>query len=205
MVKNKDKDKDVANFVMPPTIQGDEHDLCHLVLDVKLDTRDGASQRELNRSHLGVETLAQRFPDLRNFVVSLFLGEHKHHSRSSAAERLRQRNQISYTESETLETTLGSFFDSLHALGPGHLRMLVRFTEQREEAAHTEPLLDVHTDVVPPVENTTAESTRQQNGPLADVYTPVVSQVQDTTAESVGQQVLRKAYRNHRQSVSLRI
>jgi hypothetical protein len=174
-----------AVLVLPLAILGNEQYIHHLVLDIKLDTRDGAPQRQLNGACHGLGALCLRLPKLEVFVVSLFLGGKTFELKSGsfAAGTLALRNQSSYKANETLETTLVRFFDVMHARGPG-VRKLVRFTEQRRDIfAHAGLLVNVHNFVAPQVQGG-ASATKGPDEVDAGL--------------SVGEQVLKQVYRYYR-------
>lgn len=175
-----------TDLVLPLAIMGNEQDIRHLNLEIKLSPRSPACQAQLNKACRGIGPLSSRIPKLEVFVVSLVLERDEHDrgrlDQSFDLGNLDLRNYTSFKTTEDLKTTLERLLEILYAKGPGRHKW-VRFIDWRKDFfAHA--------------------------GPLVRVPDFVVSQAQDgsgrigatdsaTGDPSVGQQVLGQAYRYH--------
>lgn len=182
---------DAPILVIPPALLGREQRIHRLVLDIKLNTRDGGYQTQLNRVSHGMHMLFSRLPKLRTIVVSLHIGTNRpqHTYGSFNAGILALRNQISYTEIEDLQTSLTKFIDILHTNNIVHkkgpdLRKFVRFVDQRsDDFFQFGPLVRVPNFV----ESQAPEAPGKGDAPSRAIGGPLV-----------GEQVLEQAYRYHR-------
>jgi hypothetical protein len=166
---------------IPKALEQNVQHVRHLVLDLRLDDRNDATQRELNRTRSGMDALRVLFPRLKVCVVS-FLSQIRA-SVSFAASNLSLRNRTSFSQTETLETSLVNFINVFHQRGPGD-RKLVRFLDQNNYSySHAGPLVDV----------TSTAARIQAEETLRGEDTP-----SETGVSDIGKQVLTQAYRYHR-------
>jgi hypothetical protein len=172
--------------VIPKALEQNGEDVRHLVLDLRLDDRDSAYQRKLNRICSGMDALKVSFPRLKVCVVSFFPKNRDSPPMSFAASKLGLRCRTNFTQSETLETSLANFINVFYQRGPG-TRKLVRFLSQPEgTCSHAGPLVDV-TDTAANID--AEEALRGEDAPG------------EASVSDVGIKVLRQAYRFHRKAV----
>jgi hypothetical protein len=124
-----------ANFdlqftlVPPPDVQGSEHLIRYLVLDLYTTPRDGAHNRELNRGTQSMASLKSLFPSLESCVFVIRLA---HAGRllqtliQLADETLTHRNVKKIGNIISLRRTLVEFIDAFLERGPGK-RKFIRF------------------------------------------------------------------------------
>jgi hypothetical protein len=168
---------------IPKALEQNGQHVRHLVLDLRLDGRNDATQRELNRTRSGMDTVRVLFPRLKSCVVSFLLKSRLQSSVSFAASNLSLRNRTSFSQTETLETSLVKFINVFHQRGPGD-RKLVRFLDQNNYSySHAGPLVDV----------TSTAARIQAEETLRGEDTP-----SETGVSDIGKQVLTQAYRYHR-------
>jgi hypothetical protein len=118
--------------VIPKALDQSGEHVRHLVLDLRLDNRDNAFQRELNNTCSSMDALRVLCPRLDVCVVSFFFKNKDSRSMSFAASKLSLQNRTNYTQSETLETSLINLINMFHERGPGDCK-LVRFIDQAGE------------------------------------------------------------------------
>lgn len=183
---------DAPIFVTPPALAGKEHHVRHLVLDIKLDLRDGAVQTQLNRASKGMRLMSSRLPNLESFVASLLIGNRKHESRAKSfgAEMLNIRNRVTWKMIETLRTSLVEFCHVLRARGPGR-RKFIRFLEQGEDLPtgrlFAGPMVRLPIYVAPKKEDRPSEASASDE----ESESPTVEE------RMLAEQVLEQAYRYH--------
>lgn len=174
------------DLVLPLAIMGNEQHIRHLVLEIKLDSRSPMCQAQLNKACRGIGHLSSKMPKLEVYVVSLFLErkEHENPVKSFDPEKLALRNQIGWkvTDTEDLKTTLVKFLNVLYAKGPGRQKF-VRFIDRRKNMfAHAGPLVKIPQFVAPRTQDGSSE----------------VDASEGPTDQFVAEQVLKQAYRYHR-------
>jgi hypothetical protein len=167
--------------VIPKALEQNGQHVRRLVLDLRLDSRDSAYQRELNKTCSGMDALKLLFPRLKVCVVS-FLKNRDRFFGSFHTSGLNLRNSTSFAQSETLETSLVKFINVFYQRDPSE-RKLVRFLDQTYNTSDAGPLVNV-TIIATRVQ--AEEALRGEDAPG------------DTSASDIGKQVLTQAYCYHR-------
>lgn len=182
-------------LTIPKVLQGHEHHIRYLVLDVRLDDRDGASQGELNKTCRAMDGMKAMFAGLKVCTISLLFDNRKTTvGRSFVDDKLRLRNRTSFSQSETLKVSLVRLFNDFYERGPGE-RKFVRFLDQcpRDGSfAHAGPLVNV---------SGVAAEVHAANNTHGEDTASGTSSGDENASSSIGARVLDQAYRYHREAI----
>lgn len=137
----------VTRLEIPKILQGHEQNrVRRLVINLRLDNRNTAYQRELNKTLANMESIKDLFPRLEVCVLSFFFQE-SDIRRAFAPKMLGLFNRTTFTRMETLKVSLNKCIAAFQASGPGK-RRFVRFREELSHergkiASSVGPLVDV--------------------------------------------------------------
>lgn len=137
----------VTKLEIPKILQGHEQNrVRRLVLNLRLDNRNTAYQRELNKTLANMESIKGLFPRLEVCVLS-FCFQETDTRPAFAPKMLSLLNRTTFTRMETLKVSLRKFIAAFQASGPGK-RRFVRFRREHSReggkiASSVGPLVDV--------------------------------------------------------------